>query len=288
MAAVASMPASFWASSPSVPTKSRTTFSNVKSRLSLPLNKSHSFSNFFPTFPSRFSLRSSGFSLTTPISASSSSGNADYRQEPATKVKFQASLSIPGCSESLSLVGTGYREKVFALIGVKVYAVGLHVNESIFGKLDAWRGRSAAEMMKDSFLFETIFKVPMEKSISIVLVRDVDGKTFWDSLNEAISPRIKSPSPDDETALSTFRSILGGRPLKKGTSIVLAWMNSAQMLVCVSSSSDATTPSSVDAKIESANVTSALFDVFLGSNAISPSLKASVTNGLEVALKRRP
>ncbi|VFQ64367.1 unnamed protein product [Cuscuta campestris] len=280
MAAVASMPASFWASSLSAPTKSTATFSNVKSRLSLPLIKSHSFSNFFPTFPS-------GFSLTSPISASSSSGNADYRQEPATKVKFQTSLSIPGCSESLSLVGTGYREKVFALIGVKVYAVGLHVNESIFGKLDAWRGRSAAEMMKDSFLFETIFKVPMEKSISIVLVRDVDGKTFWDSLNEAISPRIKSPSPDDETALSTFRSILGGRPLKKGTSIVLAWINSAQILVCVSSSSDAT-PSSVDAKIESANVTSALFDVFLGSNPVSPSLKASVANGLEVALKKRP
>lgn len=70
-----------------------------------------------------------------------------------------------------------------------------------------------------------------EKSLQIVLVRDVDGKTFWDALDEAISPRIKSPSSDDKTALSTFREIFQNRPLNKGSVILLTWINPSKMLV---------------------------------------------------------
>lgn len=75
--------------------------------------------------------------------------------------------------------------------------------------------------------------VPLEKSLQIVLVRDVDGKTFWDALDEAISPRIKAPSPVDVSALSTFRSIFQGRSLRKGTFIFLTWMEPSKMLVSV-------------------------------------------------------
>ncbi|KAK6154232.1 hypothetical protein DH2020_008480 [Rehmannia glutinosa] len=177
---------------------------------------------------------------------------------------------------------SGYREKVFAIIGVKVYAAGLYTNPSIFIKLDAWKGHSSAELQKDSSIFNAIFQAPVEKSLLIILVRDVDGKTFWDALDEAISPRITSPTPVDESALSTFRSIFQGRPLKKGTSIFLTWLDTAKMLVCVSPDG---APSSVDATIESSNVTSALFDVFLGGNPVSPTLKASASNGLAAALK---
>lgn len=44
-------------------------------------------------------------------------------------------------------------------------------------------------------------------------------------------------------------------------------------------------PSAVDATIESINVTSALFDVFFGSDPVSPSLKAAVSSGLATMLK---
>ncbi|GFP78699.1 fatty-acid-binding protein 3, partial [Phtheirospermum japonicum] len=206
----------------------------------------------------------------------------DYTEEPETKVKFQTSLNLPGCSSSLSLLGTGYREKVFAIIGVKVYAAGLYTNQDIFSNLDAWKGHSSAELQHDSSVFDAIFKAPLEKSLHIILVRDVDGKTFWDALNEAITPRVKSPTPVDESALSTFRSLFQGRPLKKGTSIFLTWLDTTKMLVSVSPDG---TPSTVDATIESSNVTSALFDVFLGNNSVSPSLKASASSGLAMALK---
>ncbi|XP_040986763.1 fatty-acid-binding protein 3, chloroplastic isoform X2 [Juglans microcarpa x Juglans regia] len=164
----------------------------------------------------------------SPNAASSSS--VEYTEEPTTNVKFQRSLSLPGCSSSLSLIGTA----------------------------------------------------PLEKSLQIVLVRDVDGKTFWDALDDAISPRIKAPTSIDELALSTFRSIFQGRPLKKGTFIFLTWLDPSKMLVCVSSDG---LPASVDAEIESENVTLALFDVFFGNTPVSPSLKDSVASGLATILK---
>ncbi|KAB2623517.1 fatty-acid-binding protein 3-like [Pyrus ussuriensis x Pyrus communis] len=217
------------------------------------------------------------------VNASSTSvGRAEYIEEPATKERFQTSLSLPGCSSSLTLLGTGYREKVFAIIGVKVYAAGLYANLSILNSLNAWKGRSTAEIQEDSSLFSSIFLSPSEKSLQIVLVRDVDGKTFWDALNDAISPRIKSPTPVDESALSTFRSIFQGQPLKKGTFIFLTWPDPSKMLVCISSDG---LPSGVDTEIESENVAFALFDVFFGDTPVSPSLKASVLNGLGSILK---
>ncbi|KAG7532547.1 Chalcone isomerase superfamily [Arabidopsis thaliana x Arabidopsis arenosa] len=86
-------------------------------------------------------------------------GNVDeYAEETATSVKFQRSVTLPGCSSPLSLLGTGFREKKFAIIGVKVYAAGYYVNESILSGLSAWKGRSADEIQKDSSLFSSIFQ----------------------------------------------------------------------------------------------------------------------------------
>ncbi|MCL7051640.1 hypothetical protein MKW94_026781 [Papaver nudicaule] len=218
-----------------------------------------------------------------PAKASSSVGSVEeYTVEPATSVKFQKSLTLPGCSTSLTLLGSGYREKKIAIIGVKVYAAGFYGNESIIETLNAWKGRSSSDIQGDSSLYDSIFQASLEKSLQIVLVRDVDGKTFWDALDEAISPRIKVPEPVDESALSTFRSIFQGRPLKKGTLIFLTWLDPSKMIVSISSDG---LPSAVDATINSTNVTSALFDVFFGNSPVSPSLKTSVSDGLALLLK---
>lgn len=235
---------------------------------------------------STFSLnRNFGFCSILSLKASSSLasvGNAGYVEEPSTNVKFPTCLTLPGCPTSLSLLGTGYREKVFAIIGVKVYAAGLYINPSISNELNAWRGRSAAAIQEDSSLFNIIFKSPSEKSLQIVLVRDVDGKTFWDALDDAISPRIKAPTPVDESALSTFRSIFEGRSLKKGTFIFLTWLEPAKMLVSISVDGP---PTGIEDTIESNNVTLALFDVFFGDSPVSPTLKASIATGLAAVLK---
>ncbi|CAO2836449.1 unnamed protein product [Amaranthus hypochondriacus] len=214
-------------------------------------------------------------------STSTSVANAEFSEEPATSVKFLKSVDLPGCSSSLSLLGTGYREKVFAIIGVKVYAAGLYVNPSLLNELISWKGKAKLEIEQDLALFQSIYQSSLEKSLQIALVRDVDGKTFWDALDEAVSPRVKAPTPVDESALSTFRSIFQGLSLKKGTLILLTWLEPSKMLLSVSSNG---IPVNVDATIESINVTKALFDVFFGDSPVSPSLKSSVANGLATML----
>ncbi|XP_050247794.1 fatty-acid-binding protein 3, chloroplastic isoform X2 [Quercus robur] len=185
-------------------------------------------------------------------------------------------------SPNASSSSSGYREKSFAIIGVKVYAAGLYVNPSILSELNAWKGQSTTKIQEIPSLFNSIFQSPLEKSLKIVLVRDVDGKTFWDAFDDAISPRIKAPTSIDESALSTFRCIFQGRPLKKGTFIFLTWLEPSKMLVCVSLDG---LPSNVEATIESGSVTLALFDVFFGNGPVSPSLKDSVAKGLATILK---
>lgn len=245
-----------------------------------PSTISHFLSPHLPTTCLHFSLqnrRKIGTHFSPMAAASSSVGKAEYTEEPATSVKFLKSLNLPDCSSSLSLLGTGYREKVFAIIGVKVYAAGLYVNPSMLKDLSPWKGKSANEVAKDLTVFQSIYQSSLEKSLQIVLVRDVDGKTFWDALDEAVSPRMTAPTPVDQSTLSTFRSIFQGRSLKKGTLIFLTWLEPSKMAVSVSSNE---VPTKSDATIESMNVTKALFDVFFGESPVSPTLKASVASGL--------
>ncbi|KAL9236496.1 hypothetical protein vseg_011160 [Gypsophila vaccaria] len=238
------------------------------------------------TFPLKFSLEKCSkiqtrFNVTASDSSSVGSADAGYIEEPATKVKFPSSVDLPGCSSTLSLLGTGYREKIFAIIGVKVYAAGFYVNPAILNDLSSWKGKPAADIEKDTSLFQSIYQSSLENSLRIALVRDVDGKTFWDALDEAVSPRVASPTPVDEAALSTFRSIFQGRSLKKGTIILLTWLEPSKMLVSVSTDG---VPPKVDATIDSMNVTRALFDVFSGESPVSPTLKTSVASGLANSL----
>jgi hypothetical protein len=65
------------------------------------------------------------------------------------------------------------------------------------------------------------YAAPIVKSLSITLVRDVDGKTFVKALDDVIARRIKKPTVEEESSLSTFRNTFLGRNLKQGTSIYL-------------------------------------------------------------------
>ncbi|KAL5068793.1 hypothetical protein RYX36_019680 [Vicia faba] len=101
--------------------------------------------------------------------------NAEYIEEPATNVKFQTSSSFPGCTDSLTLFGTGFREKVFAIIGVKVYAAGLYLNQSIVTDLKGWKGKSKDVIQGTSSLFNTIFQCNNLVFIFCIIVNSISN-----------------------------------------------------------------------------------------------------------------
>ena len=75
------------------------------------------------------------------------------------------------------------------------------------------------------------FAAPVVKSLSIILVRAVDGKTFVNALNDVIARQIKNPNAEEESSLSTLQNTFLGRNLKQGTSIYLTWLEPKRMLV---------------------------------------------------------
>eukprot|EP00250_Pteridium_aquilinum_P026473 c33062_g1_i1 orf=494-1318(-) len=207
-----------------------------------------------------------------------------FKIEPTTNVKLPTSIVAPGGSSPLSLVGTGYREKSIAFIKVKVYAIGMYLDASISTSLAMWKGKTKDELSKDASFFKAVAEAPVEKAIKIVLVRDVDGATFWGALDEAVAPRLRTANagPAGQEALDAFGEVFRGRSLKQGTSIYLAWVQPFKLQVAVSG--DSMVPESVEASIVSADLVSSLFDVYLGENPVSPTTKASIASGLEALL----
>lgn len=78
---------------------------------------------------------------------------------------------------------------------------------------------------------QVYFAAPVVKSLSIILVRAVDGKTFVNALNDVIARQIKNPDAEEESSLSTLQNTFLGRNLKQGTSIYLTWLEPKTMLV---------------------------------------------------------
>lgn len=207
-------------------------------------------------------------------------GADNVEVEPATNVKFPISILAPGGSEPLSLVGTGFREKNIAFIRVKVYAVGFYLDNAISACLAAWKGKSGDGLSNQASFFKAVAEAPVEKSIRLVLVRDVDGATFWGALDEALTPRLKAAKAGaaGQEALNAFGEVFRGRTLKQGTTIYLTWIQPFNLQVAVSG--DGLIPATVEASIVSAALVAALYDVYLGENPVSPTVKASLASGI--------
>ncbi|XP_072148929.1 fatty-acid-binding protein 3, chloroplastic isoform X2 [Setaria viridis] len=174
---------------------------------------------------------------------------------------------------------SGYRDKFF----VKVYAAAFYVDYSLGIDTAQWKEKIGIESFDSNSVFNSIFKAPVVKSLSIILVRDVDGKTFVNALNDVIARQIKNPNAEEASSLSTFQNTFLGRNLKQGTSIYLTWLEPSRMLISISENQDL---SQVDAEIKSATVNYALYDGFFGNSPVSPSLRSSTAQLLEALLTK--
>ncbi|CAM6084544.1 unnamed protein product [Calypogeia fissa] len=198
-------------------------------------------------------------------------------KEPVTGIEFPNTLTPPGASTELALVGAGVREKKIAFFKVKVYAVGFYIDASslVDTPLSSWKGKSGSELSKDEAFFKALMVAPVEKALRIVLARDVDGSQFWGALDEALAPRLKTAGAAGQEALTKFGNVFKDLALKQGTSVLLTWSQPATMQVAVDGSSNSATP---DATIESAALLFSTFDVYLGKDTVSPSATADIAN----------
>ncbi|KAG0632340.1 hypothetical protein M758_1G320800 [Ceratodon purpureus] len=202
--------------------------------------------------------------------------------EPATSIKFSSSLTVPDSSTALSLLGVGVRLKQIAFLKVQVYALGIYAEVSnMAASLASFKGTPTDILVKNDALFKKLAEAPVEKAIQIKLVRDVDGATFWGALDEALVPRLKASDgagAEGDAALAALGNVFKDRSLKKGFVITLTWVQPSTLKIAVAENESASLKT--ESSIESKSLLFALYDVFLGLDAVSPSAKASVAEGI--------
>jgi hypothetical protein len=104
--------------------------------------------------------------------------------------------------------------KRVAGIPVRVYAVGLYVDlraaRAAVG--DRFVGGRAVDVAKDPSLFAAVLSSPdVEKTVRLVLARDVDSSKIRDALSERLKPVLGAGSP----SLKEFEGYFDGIMFKK-------------------------------------------------------------------------
>lgn len=198
--------------------------------------------------------------------------------EKATKISFREKFSLPGGSQG-SLMGTGVRVKKIGPAGVKVYAVGLYVDEKgAMKELDAHKGENADSLAKNEAFFSKAAKAKFEKTMVLKMAREVGTEKMVSALAESVKPRMSGSTKP----LATFQDMLlkaVGKEgaAKKGMQFGFVCKPGA---LCVSvNGKDAGT-------VKSDNLSRAMVDVYLGKKAVSPGAKKEFAAGVAALLNR--
>lgn len=197
--------------------------------------------------------------------------------DPATKISF------PDASPSgLKALGAGVRVKRIAIVDVKVYALCLYVDAA------KAREQRAKGLLRGEY----------DKELAIELAREVDGKTFYEALDDALNPRIREiatnlATKEDEDgnfmasvaeaaeeaeeaaldALAEMRDAFVSLKLKQGTKMTISWTPSASQKVKIDVLGETL-------GFESPVFAQALLDVYVGSAPVAPAAAQAFENGL--------
>ena len=180
-------------------------------------------------------------------------------------------------------MGATVRSKKIAFIGVKVYAIALYVEAEKAAHEMGVRDRGGF-FDNDGDFCSALVDGGFIKTLQIELVRDVDGSTFVEALNEALTPRMSLTG--ELSTLGKFKSFFEEKKLTKGTNVTLMYRTDATLDVAV-------TPGKIpdwngrvaDLSIPSPSLCRALFEVFLGENSVVPDGRKEWANGARALLE---
>lgn len=204
--------------------------------------------------------------------ASLQQASPDTVLEPKSKRAFPVRLQVAAGEDTHTLVGTGIRTKTF--LKVKVYAFGLYVDApTAASTLAAWSGRTARDLEDDQSFYEELLKGNFGMTLRLVMTRDVNGDDMADAFEDALGPRVRRAAaelgmPPGESALAEFRSYFSVEKLRKETDLVFTWLPGGKLVSSIQGA--------VAGEIQSATLSWALFDVYLGEDPISKGGKKTV------------
>jgi len=195
--------------------------------------------------------------------------SSDTVLESRSKIAFPTEIepSAVGGSRPQVLLGTGLRTKSF--LRVKVYAVGLYVDEKAIDSLV-----SAADQVGDR-----VVSGCFNKSLRLVTARSIAGESMRDAFEDALSPRFHQARDvrrlgGTEHDFERFQSYFLNDQLAKGTELVFSCSASGRLSIRLGEKRLQDIPSEA--------LCWALFDVYLGRSPISKDAKRGLVSRLHL------
>lgn len=198
-------------------------------------------------------------------------------EERATGHAYPTRVEVEGAEHVL--VGAGAEKKNFLFLSFNVFSLGLYVKpEDARPKLDPWANREPEQVVDDPAVYEAINDNAIEKSMRMVVARDVTGDDLRDGFREALIPRLKARDDADAGlgALSKYMAYFEDRKLPDGTVLFFTCHSGGTLETRIAA--DQKEP------IESPALCWALVDTFLGEEPMNRDLKKDLVRKLPEAL----
>lgn len=201
------------------------------------------------------------------------------KTESATGVQFPISFSNAG-----TLHGTGVR-----LMGglVRVYALGLYADRSALrDALSNWKGFTREEILSSDALWDSVCdaRAPFTRTFRFVVVREVGGKHMRTGFERGLAPRVAKaikngrckPSECKKATKKFAEMFLGVGTMKIGSEAVVVLDGDKVSL---------TIDGRWMGEVRNSQLSWAMADMFLGDNAVAPTLRSSTADALEELLR---
>ena len=202
--------------------------------------------------------------------------------EPGTGIEFPVELSVLDGEEKHLLAGTGVRMK--NILNQKVYAIGLYVHgEGVRKGLKEWQESTVSKNKKEHALFQELLESDFNKSLRLVMARDIEGDYLREAFVDILEPRVaqkaagNSKMKDGPVALKELRTYFKMEELKEGTEIIFTWEKSGKLSTFIKGHKMG--------ELKSNCLSWALFDLFLGRRPLSQKAKKSLVKRLPEILK---
>lgn len=222
-----------------------------------------------------------GLALTvTLVTASVPSWGAwsrDTFRESSTGHAYPTQVDVDG-SEHV-LLGVGVEKKRFLFLAFNVFSLGLYVKpDDARPRLEPWIAKDSSRIVDDAALYRTINDNAIEKSMRMVVARDVTGDDLKGGFKEALVPRLERRENAEAglEALRQYMSYFEDRKFSDG---------SVMFFTCHSGGTlETRIEDEQQAPIESPDLCWALVDTFLGSKPLNDGLKKDLVRKLPEAL----
>jgi hypothetical protein len=192
-------------------------------------------------------------------------------KEPSSGVEFPLVRTF-WVGDAQRALGAAVRQKKFAFVGVKVYAVALFVEADRAAKELGVRERGGFFTdAPDSDYALAIIDGAFTKSLVIKLVRKVESEQFVGAIAEALEPRLRLSG--EMSTLEKFKAFFQAKhSLEKGTTVTMLWRPEGVLELLLRDSDEGVdyARTQPDERIKSPSLCRALFEIYLGGSPVIP------------------